>query len=145
MKKTQGVLRFLVVGLFAVTLLCITSSSQSSLTGGRFTLPFEAHWGKLNLQPGTYSFNVNSENSAYIIAVQQGNHPMGFVLATTFSSHEPSENPALLCVRHAGACSIGALKTQRGAFYFHLPSGSMTQMAQEPGLIERIPVLYAQK
>jgi hypothetical protein len=146
MNRTRGsvVLKFLIVGLLAVTIVGAVSFSQSgTILKGQFTLPFQAHWGKLNLQPGTYSFAVKAENSTYLVSVQQGGHPIGLVLTSVYDSTQRQDH-ALLCVRHDGACSVGALKMPEGVFYFALPGGK-TQVAQQPDLIERVPILFAQK
>jgi hypothetical protein len=46
------------ITLFATVLLatCLFAGSASAQTGygGKFTLPFVAHWGKATLRPGTY-------------------------------------------------------------------------------------------
>lgn len=140
-------LKFLLVGLLAVALVPTVSFSQSNgVAQGKFTLSFEAHWGKLNLQPGTYSFAVRPENSSYVIAVTQGGRHMGFVLASVFSPNgTETTDHALLCVRHAAACSVGALKMPDGVFYFQLPSSEKAQLAQQPDLIEQVPVLFAER
>jgi hypothetical protein len=132
--------------LAAATVWGVASHAQSStVVKGQFTLPFEAQWGKLNLQPGSYTFSVKAENSAYIVAVNEGRRPVGFVLASDFAAPNSQQqgDHALLCVRHSGECSVGALKMPEGVFYFNLP-GSKTLLAQQPDLIQRVPVLFAQ-
>ncbi len=146
--RVKAGLRILMAGLLAATVWGAVAYSQSGpVARGKFSLPFEAQWGKLDLQPGNYSFDVKAENSSYIVTVEQGARPLGFVLTTTFASQEAtgSQDQALLCVRHSGECSIGALKMSNGVFYFALPGGQRAQFAKQPDLIERVPVLFAQK
>ena len=147
-KKGKFALKALMVGLLAATAWSTASYSQSAtVTSGKFTLDFNAQWGKLDLQPGTYSFAVNAENSAYIVTVKQGVQNKGFVLSSSFSSADQSgsQDEALLCVRRSGECSVGALKMPTGVFYFNMPGIQKAQLAQQPDLVERVPVLYAQK
>jgi hypothetical protein len=138
--------KLLLAGVLAAATIwgAVSHAQSSTVVKGQFTLPFEAQWGKLNLQPGSYTFSVKAENSSYIVTVRQGQRPLGFVLASEFESpvaHQ--QDRALLCVRHSGECSVGALKVPEGVFYFSLPGGK-TQVAQQPDLIERVPVLFAQ-
>ena len=147
-KRGKLALRFLMAGLLAATVWGTASYSQSAtVASGKFTLDFNAQWGKLDLQPGTYTFAVKAENSSYIVAVQQGKRPMGFVLTSSFSSQDglDSQDEALLCVRRSGECSVGALKMPTGVFYFNMPGIQKAQLAQQPDLIERVPVLYAER
>jgi hypothetical protein len=142
-------LKFLLAGVLAAATIwgAVSHAQSSTVVKGQFTLPFEAQWGKLNLQPGSYTFSVKAENSSYIVSVRQGQRSLGFVLASDFASpvaQQQQQDHALLCVRHSGECSVGALKMPEGVFYFSLP-GSKTQVAQQqPDLIERVPVLFAQ-
>ncbi len=86
----------------------------------------------------------NAFSSRRILA--EGRRPLGFVLTSTYSpaDSQPLPDHALLCVRHSGTCSIGALKMAEGVFFFQLPSNERAQLAQQPDLIERVPVLLAQ-
>lgn len=147
-KRGKLALKVLMVGLLAATVWGTASYSQSAtVASGKFTLDFNAQWGKLDLQPGTYTFAVKAENSSYIVAVQQGQRPLGFVLTSNFASQQnlDSQDEALLCVRRSGECSVGALKLPSGVFYFTIPGLQKAQLAQQPNLIERVPVLYAEK
>lgn len=147
-KKGKLALKVLMVGLLASTVWGTASYSQSAIVAsGKFTLDFNAQWGKLDLQPGTYTFAVKAENSSYIVALQQGQRPLGFVLTSNFASQQSpdSQDEALLCVRRSGECSVGALKMPTGVFYFDIPGIQKAQLAQQPDLIERVPVLYAEK
>lgn len=143
----KAVVRILLVGLLAATAMTAFSFAQSApVASGSFTLPFAAQWGKLNLNPGTYSFAVQRGGNTYVIHVERDNRAVGFILPTEFSSREGSQfdEASLLCVRHSGTCSIGALKMpQFGVLYFQAPEFSKAQVAQQPNLIERLPVLLA--
>jgi hypothetical protein len=149
--KVSVMLKLLLAALLAVTAVSAVSMAQSGpLTSGTFTLPFAAHWGTLNLQPGSYAFAVNAEGSSYIVNVRQQNgHGVGFVLTSSYNSRnaENLQDSSLLCLRHSGDCSIGALKVPSvGVFYFGVKGVSTSQVVeQKPELIERVPVLYAQK
>ena len=149
MNGTHGkaVLKFLVVAFLAGTVMAAASFAQSApVATGTFSLPFSAQWGGLNLGPGTYSFAVNHGGNSYVVHVQQGTRAVGMVMTSVFSSKDMPEleDSALLCVRHSGSCSVGALKmSQVGVFYFNVPQASKTLAAQQPDLIERLPVMFA--
>jgi hypothetical protein len=148
--KTHGktVVRILLVGLVATMAMTAFSFAQSTpVQSGSFTLPFAAQWGGLSLNAGTYSFAIRRGGINYTVEVGQGDRELGFILPTGFSSPGDSklDEAALLCVRHSGSCSIGALKIpQFGVLYFNAPQ-SKSIVAQQPNLIERLPVLLAKK
>jgi len=147
MNSKNLALKFLFAALLATIAFGPSAFSQSAaVSKGQFTLSFPAQWGKISLQPGTYSFAVKAENSSYIVSVAEGRRPLGFVLTSTYSpaDSQPLPDHALLCVRHSGTCSIGALKVAEGVFFFQLPGNERAQLAQQPDLIERVPVLFAQ-
>jgi len=149
MNMTYGkaVLKCLIVGLLAATALASVSFAQSGpVAKGSFTLPFAAQWGGLNLNPGTYSFDVKPGGNSYVVHVQQGTEAVGLVMTSVFSSKDaPALSDAtLLCVHNSGSCTIGALKMPAfGVLYFNLPESAKSQVAQKPDLMERVPVLFA--
>lgn len=147
--KTYGkaVLKCLIVGLLAATVLAGVSSAQSApLASGTFTLPFGAQWGQLNLAPGTYSFSVKSGANSYVINVNQGLQSVGMVLTSSYSGKDAAtlQHGSLLCVHNADTCSIGALKMPLlGVLYFNLPQSAKTQLAQTHDQMDNVPVLFA--
>jgi hypothetical protein len=148
MKTHRIVPKFLLVALLAATAMAASSFTQSmgDTQHGSFTLPFEAYWGMLDLKPGSYSFDVSTTASGYLVGVQQGDRQVGWVPAAfvtaPIGSLEDSDG-ALLCVRYEGACAIRALKLPwQAVYYFNVVGGSKALQSQQT---ETVSVLYAEK
>ena len=74
MKRNSGktALRFLGLGVLAIVASPFSLFSQPTLVRtGSFTLPFEAHWGALNLEPGAYSFFVSQDDASYVVSLDR--------------------------------------------------------------------------
>lgn len=152
MKREKTVLKLLAVGFLGLTAMAGSSFSQSmsDRQNGSFTLPFNAHWGTLDLKPGTYSFSVNREMDTDLVTVKRGDQAVGFVVATLFTSSSESaqvSGGALLCASHNDACVISALAMPwKGVYHFYVPRGAKTSdVAAESNPAHAIPVLFAQK
>jgi hypothetical protein len=143
----KAVLKFVVIGLLVSGAMAALSFAQSApVATGSFTLPLAARWGSLNLNPGTYSFEVNRGGNNYVLHVEQGGRAVGFILTSEFSSREAPQldEAALLCVRRSGGLVIGTLKMPKiGVFYFNAPQSRKAQLTENPDLIQRVPVLLA--
>jgi hypothetical protein len=109
---------------------------------GKFTMPFDAHWGRTTLRTGDYTFSVNHITSDGTILVYRGTQAMGIVLPQEFNDRDnQSKNPELVCIRHDGIVTVRALRLPNvGTFYFSLPKELKTLVAQQPELIETISV-----
>jgi len=146
MKTHKIVAKFLFAALLTATMAGSSfTQSMGDAQHGSFTLSFEAYWGTLDLKPGSYTFDISTGASGYVVGVQQGDHQIGFVPAAfvtaPIGSLEDSDG-ALLCVRYEGACAIRALKLPfQAVYYFNVVGGSKALESQET---DTVSVLYAQ-
>lgn len=151
-------------GLFAVALAATILSVGSALAqgipsveaAGKFTLPFEAHWGTATLPAGQYTFQAGrTEAGAEIVGVRgmAKGSPQAYISVT---AHEPASSAGaseLVCIRKGNSGTVGALVlTSLGeTMYFSIPknervlaqtrdSKGRTLLAQAPELIQRISV-----
>jgi hypothetical protein len=112
-------------------------------TQGRFKLPFDAKLGTMALPTGDYTFSIDSSMGAYgAILVYRGDQSLGIMVPQTFDRYDhKGESPALLCIRHDGKVTVRALRLPNlGTFYFPMPKNLQTLVAQQPQLIETVPV-----
>lgn len=149
--RGKTVLKLLVAGAVAFTAMTGSSFSQSmsDVQTGSFTLPFEAHWGTLDLKPGAYWFSVKNENGTDLVTVKENNRQVGFVVATIFTGLKGTSMSGgeLLCAHHDGAAVISALDVPwKGVYHFYVPRGANTSsVAQNSNSSDSVPVLFAQK
>ncbi len=141
--------RFLLAAFLVAAVTASCSFAQSAVEArGKFTLPFEAHWGTLDLKPGNYSFSLRKEESGLtLFAVEEGQKPLGWVFTSFTAPIDPAQqsDAALFCARHDGACAIHALvMPSKGVFYFNVPGMPKQLQAQNAPNSQSVPVLLAE-
>ncbi|MFZ0414332.1 MAG: hypothetical protein WAL78_01470 [Candidatus Acidiferrales bacterium] len=106
----------------------------------KFTLPFDAQWGKTSLPAGVYTLSVDRLTSNGTIHVARGTQSVGIMLPQLFDyTQNQSKNPELVCIRHNGVVTVRALRLPSvGTFYFPLPKDLKVFMAQQPQMIETV-------
>lgn len=110
---------------------------------GRFKLPFDAQMGKTMLSAGHYTFSVDRTYGAYgLIRVYRGTESVGMMVPQELDYyHGQRQNAALLCIRHDGTVTVRALRLPNvGTYYFQLPKDLQRLVAQQPQMIETVPV-----
>jgi len=110
---------------------------------GRFKLPFDAQVGKTALPTGDYTFSVDRTDGSYgFIRVYRGTESVGIMVPQGLDSYSGQRgHAALLCIRHDGKVTVRALRLPNiGTYYFQLPKELKTLVAQQPQMIETVPV-----
>jgi hypothetical protein len=110
---------------------------------GRFKLQFDAQVGKTALPTGDYTFSVDRTTGSYgVIFVYRDGQALGIVVPQTLDRYKGQGlSPELLCVRHDGKVTVRALRLPNvGTYYFEMPKNLQTLVAQQPQLIETVPV-----
>jgi hypothetical protein len=147
-KQKLGGVKYLVVGLF-VFLAASATSAQGQEYQGKFTLPMSVGWGRAVLQAGNYTFRLDSAtlHSVLIVRATDSDQSAVMVLPYSYSDHVTSESSWLLIVRSGGKATIRRLHLKEaGVDFFYGPSqGEAPTIAQQPELIQRVPVLLASK
>lgn len=114
----------------------------------KFTLPFEARWGKAILPPGEYSINLDAGKPPYMALVQQGQQGVALVMAAGQTNQREVTGPStLIAVRSGGTYRIRELRLAEVGIVleYNAPKAERRILAQTPRLIRRVPVLLAAK
>jgi hypothetical protein len=123
------------------------ASAQPPDAVGKFTLPFEARWGKAVLPAGNYSFTVShTGGSPELLAIKNGSKAVALVMASGVRESKPSNDNTLVAVRNGGQHSIQLLKLGCiGQTFFYQPAkgAKPSLMAEGPRLVERVPITVA--
>jgi hypothetical protein len=147
MKSTRTLksVRILLLAVLAAALSASLASAQDY--EGKFTLPFEARWGKAVLPAGNYSFRVNPSQDPCVVSVSHGRQIVAFILTSATSKGEVAGSSALIAVRSAGSYRIRALRlAERGVVpEYNPPKAERQIVAQQPVLFQRVPVIAAGK
>lgn len=143
----------LAAAFVAASVLALGAHAQMgsrSRFAGQFTLPFEAHWGSVDLPAGHYTFTVENEfgGTKQVVHLMNGTRTLGMVMPEQFSTYNPEQinETALLCVRNAGTYSVRAVTMPEvGVLYYTVPKNKAVQVTKAPELIERVPVQMASR
>jgi hypothetical protein len=111
---------------------------------GKFTMPFEAHWGGITLPPGDYTITLDLAARS-TVEVMQGRRGLGFVLRSGVSEDKKSGPSAMLAIPTQGGYRITTLHLEElgVTLYFAPPKSERVELAQTPALNRRVPILMA--
>ncbi|HEV2351482.1 MAG TPA: hypothetical protein VG028_16735 [Terriglobia bacterium] len=150
--------------LFAVALAATVLSAGSAFAQGlstvqargKFTLPFEAHWGLATLPAGQYTFEMghNMGDTTLVELRSEGKGRQHAIILTMAQQQSPAAKTSeLVCIRqgNTGIVRSLVLATLGETIYFSIPrneqilartSGGKTPtlVAEGPELIQRIHV-----
>jgi hypothetical protein len=86
---------FTKVGVAALALGALaTSGNAQSVYQGKFTLPFETHWGSVTLPAGDYTFVMSSASSDYRLYIR-GAQVNAIIMATSTEDKAVSDHAQL--------------------------------------------------
>ena len=126
--------------------ICFNSGLASAQTmAGKFTLPFEAHWGLATLPAGTYSFTVEGISREAKVRVLRGGETVAYMLNQGFDT-TPSRSISLTIARNSAGRFVRDLSLPQigQVFHFSAPKNGPGAAAEERE-IARIPVAPAEK
>ncbi len=138
--------RFKSVKILLLAVLAVgfgASQATGQEVAGKFTLPFEARWGKAVLPPGEYTFPLELGGRPYLARIRHNSEGVAFVPADSMQSHEalPGRS-ALVAVRSRGKYRIRTLRLADPGVVltYAFPPAERQFIAQAPELLQRIPV-----
>lgn len=104
----------------------------------KFTLPFDAQWGKTALPAGDYTLSIDHFTSNGAIRLSRGTQAVAIFLPEIFDyTQNQSKSGELVFVRHNGVATVRALRLPNaGTFYFPLPKELKTLTAEQPQMLE---------
>lgn len=145
--KSNRIVTFFKQPMTAVFAVCLfTGIANAQSATGRFTLPFEAKWGRAVLPPGDYSFSLDHESVPNILTVRNARRNVALLVPRGHDHLKPSKENSLILIRHGSQSVVRMLKLGSigEAYSYPVPKGEKsTQMAQGPQLMQRVPVTVA--
>ena len=148
MHKNQS-FRAVKLAVLALVAACLGAGLASAQeVKGRFELPFEVHWGTAVLARGAYSFRFNSGGHLpdYIVVVRDDDKTSTMILQATrdrgYSGHS-----GLIVERRGNRCTVQSLRLKEADVVIYYPVAKLQPrlLAEGPKLMQRIPILVAQK
>jgi hypothetical protein len=112
LKSIHTAIRASIVGAVLVTcLIALGASAQfsgPSVFAGKFTLPYEVHWGRSVLSPGAYSISIEAVQEAAIVRSANGQTNM-FVRVPILGDTEKGAGTCLTIVHRGNERRVQAL------------------------------------
>jgi len=152
--NTNRSLRLVKFAVLALLTACFGANLAHAQTlQGKFNLPFEVQWGQTVLPPGNYSFTLNSgvdpdstTTSPYTVLVRGENHTAS-IIVSRIDDHSFSGKNELIVERHGEQGTVRTLRLANAGLVFSYPAPKARRqmLAQAPKLIQRLPILMANK
>ncbi len=136
-----------------LALALVAVSSGASLANaqevqGKFTLPYETHWGGSVLKPGDYSFRVslNEDYPRYAMVISEQDHQSTIIMASTRGPMAFGKS-MLIVERQKYQLTVRSLHLGEAGLVIYFPAAKDRPpvLAQGPKLLQRIPILMASK
>ena len=134
-------------GLALLTACMGASLANAQSAAGKFNLPFEVRWGQAVLPPGNYSFTVNSSSAPPNTVLVRGEDLKPSIILSPVYDYSFSGKNELTVERRGQGGTVRALRLADVGLviYYPAPKAKMQILAQAPKLIQRLPILIAQK
>jgi hypothetical protein len=127
--KTKTMRHAIQIRLFAVVLLATSafaSAANAQSISARFTLPFEAHWGKTVVPAGKYLISMDSATDVALVRSVDGKTSFFTPIPIRAFSHEGS--PALLVMVRGN---------ERRVLSLHMPDRGVSLLYRPHTNVER--------
>lgn len=150
MKSTRSL--SLVKGLLLLLLtagLSPNGARAQAAVEGKFTLPFEARWGRAILPPGDYAFSIQSTSLPAIVTVRRGSRgaPTAMIAAQGYDQATPAKRNELVFARRGRQLIVESLHLEDLGFIFRypIPQAEKELVVRSPKLAQQGSTLGAAK
>ena len=138
--------------LFGATLLaigwCTGSANAQTAFQGKFTLPYEAHWGQAVLPAGEYTLSIGGTHLSEMVTIRKadGGRTVGFVLPRSLEESTEGSSELLIAAQGMEHVVYSFRVPQLGLILISDPALAREQaFSQIAGQRQSIPVSYAKK
>ena len=138
--RISSLIKFSGMALLAVCLMAGHANAQEFQ--GKFTLPFQARWGRASLPAGNYSFTVGSPGTPFRLYLYSGQKCVGMIMAQSFD--KTYSGPAELTVEEGTVRTLNL--PEIGIVLQYAPRHPKQLTApEERQLAQMVPVTAASK
>lgn len=137
--KGPGWVKVMVVAALAAGSVARTASAQ--VLKGRFTLPYEVHWGRAVLPAGTYSITMDNVRGPALVTTTDGRGRL-LVQAGLVDSATAGRATGLLITRIEGERRVRSLNWQEGGrnFVYEPIKKAKHGLTAEAKDVEAVPI-----
>jgi hypothetical protein len=142
--RHRSAMRLLVIVTLITCAFAAEANAQSSFTG-RFTLPYEVHWGKVVLPAGDYSITMESSAAPALVRSASGENKMFTSIPVTAESEKGAA--CLVITLRGNERRVRSLNLPRlGTSLIYEPlSNTERELLAKEGQIQTVPVSTARK
>lgn len=131
------------VAMGSLLAVCFNAGVASAQTlAGKFTLPFETHWGPNTLPAGNYSFELDETGPNAIVHVFHGDKSVAFVISQSYNTN-PAGRISLTVLRNRSGNTVRDLNLPQLGVVLHYAPKSGSASAAEEREIAQIPITRA--
>jgi len=146
--KTEkiGHLSRLILLLIVTLATCAFSAAANAQSGftGKFTLPYEVHWGTVVLPAGEYTISMNTVDAATL--VQSANNNQSFYTRIPMIEDSEKGTACLFITVHGNERMIRSLNMpQYGRSLVYKPLTKAEREQLKAGQVQTVPVVVARK
>lgn len=135
--------RLLTAILLATCAFVATANAQSFF--GRFTLPFEAHWGKTVLPAGSYTINLDSRYNVALLRTANGK-AVGFTPIPIVSTSDKGATALLVMIRGNQRIIRSLNLPASGVTLVYPPAtDAQREMLAKADQVQAVPVIWGGK
>jgi hypothetical protein len=138
------------VALFATVLLAICSlarpANAQEIFQGKFTLPYETHWGKAVLPPGNFLFTFTGGSSTMLVVQDANSRRILAYEPVNITDKSTKGGSALLIATRAGQRIVQSLRiAELGQVFVYDPALARKYAVEEAHQTHAVPVSVAKK
>jgi hypothetical protein len=115
-----------------------TSGNAQNAYQGKFTLPFETHWGSATLPAGDYTFSLPSNSAPYRLYIQ-GQGVSAIIQAATADQGVVSDRPQLNLVDIADVQTVQTFEAPELGVTFIYSTPTQKHMAHKEARQKTVP------
>jgi hypothetical protein len=133
------------LAILTLAMCAFTAAANAQSVTGRFTLPYEVHWGTATLPAGEYTIRMDSLNTATL--VQSVSNSQSFFTRMPTMDNNSKLPTSLVITSSRGERRVRSLNLpqyRRSLIYEPLTKAEREQLAKA-GQIQSVPVFTARK
>jgi hypothetical protein len=119
--------------------ICFNAGLATAQTAGKFTMPFEAHWGQATLPAGDYSFKLEELPTGHIVHLFQGTKNVAYIVNQSFD-RESTGPISLTVIRNSAGNTVRDLSLPEIGVVLHYGPKPGRSAAEEREIAKRIPI-----
>jgi hypothetical protein len=138
----------MLLATLVMSLLCVgTMQAQGELPvyRGKFTLPYQVHWGKSVLRPGDYTITIQSTGTPTFALISKADGSGGIRVVSGVRSGPTNGVNALLVKDKDGQLTVHSLSLANLGMVLIYDPSLARETVQEARASQIVPVMWAKK